>query len=335
MSEYNNLQGQRVVAYRQGSFDAFLAAFVYWVFFRNSLKQVYLAVDPFSDAFISGITETTFPDFVVSIGANVTGLRTAASIGEKGMKIGSSRTSLYVFENSPTYEPGQDLIASDALHGDGRNLGFSHLYFHDTRLSLTQLVLKTLIDQGVANHSTREYKLLFQGLQLDQAFADGNTFVPESLVQRLGSLFPLMRPSDFPQMYELLFEPTSFVERFAKKSIGDVRQEEFQELIAAAIATGVIVGEDRSKFAIFNTTHFSHPLITWETLGLSDNIPCLLYSITSKGVRGKLFMPPGFEHATATTFFPPVPGYQFCGNDTSADVLLPHTALSLFLRSAN
>ena len=70
----------RKILYRKGDLDAFLAAYVYWVYFGTVTGQEYISIDPMDDEFKKqlhapfhlGEIETNYEhEYIISIGANV------------------------------------------------------------------------------------------------------------------------------------------------------------------------------------------------------------------------------------------------------------------------
>lgn len=320
-----NFHNQRIIAYREGSFDAFIASFIYWTFFKNALNQTYVSVDPFTDKFLTQITESNFPDFVISIGANITGLKTSPMSSEKGLRVASNRTSLYVFENSPSFTAAEDLIDASASQGD-QNLGVAHKYYYDQTASLAKLMFDSLSSEGVVNPKSRGYNALIQGLRINES---PDEFIPRQHLDMLASLFPQMRVSDFPRLYKLLFEPVQFLNRFQQRSIHDIRTDEYKSLQDSARKTSVTV-EFGKPLKLINTTEYAHPLFTHETFSSGDE-PVFLYCAMPQGIRGRLFVSPKVKlDYSALDFFPEMKEMKIYGDKLVADVLLPHSMLSRF-----
>lgn len=320
--EYHN---KRIIAYRKGSIDAFIAAFVYWSFFGSGNGQTYVSVDPFSDRFLKKVTRNAFPEYIISIGANLSNMTGQDFIGDHEMAIGACNTDLYSFENSPTFTPGE------SFNSKSESGGVAHRYFYDTSKSLTKLVLETLVSEHGFDEKHRVYQVLDQGLNFNAGLENN------PLIQKIGVLFPEMRPDDFRDMHAMLFEPLNFVERFSKKSLDDVKYEEWRNMLHNVRATQITSEVAGIPLVLYNTVNYAHPLFVWDTFQNEQEAPVFLYSVNEQGVRGRLLFPKTKDYAgvNAINFFPHAPGYQFCGDVYSADVLLPHAALNILLTSGH
>lgn len=284
----------KIVAYRSGSLDAFIAAFVYWKMFKSTLGQTYMSVDPFTDKFSRDVTERTAPEFVISIGANV----------EKIF----SFSSFYSYEVAETFPVLEDHI--------------NWHYTRDTTKSLTQLILEELNKAEYIDRNSPEFVVMNQFLKFDSV--PGHVIDPQ-VAQDLAVLMPNMQPEDFEVLDKLLFAPASALAYFGKKSATDIGQEYVAANHKRAQATSLMAEVLGSKLILVNSGLYDHPNLV--QFFRDQNHPVLVYEVMQEGVRGKLIAPvqsnTGFN---AVTFFPKG---RVSGDCVLADVLLPLSTFAI------
>lgn len=280
----------RFVAYRKGSLDAFIAAFIYWKLFKSSLGQVYRSVDPFGDDFIDELQGNLAPEFVISIGANITRMHTQ-----------NSSRGLFSFENSQTFVP----LESDQFWR----------YYHDTEQSLTQLVLKTLESQDLISANSPEFTLMNQYLRFSSVPGE---VIDQKVAEELAVLIPTMSPQDFEVLDSLLHNPVTGLLSMKRMTPAGIARGNQRNLLERARSTAVIVGED---LLLVNSSLYEHPVYT--TLFQNPTKYVLVYEVMQRGVRGKIVAPK--SGGNAIEYIGDSPDVFVSGSGTVADVLIPHS----------
>lgn len=284
---------QKVVAYRRGSLDAFIAAFIYWKLFKSTLGQRYYSVDPFTNTFLRDMTERQAPQFVISIGTNLEKV-----FGHSGF------FSYEVSETFPVLESHENWT-----------------YVREPGLSLTQLILRELNSAGYITASSPEFVTMNQFLK----FSDQPGYVIDPKVaEELAVLLPNMLPDDFSILDKMLFSPTSAMAYFGKKSVTDVSMEHFHAQCARALQTTINCNVSGQPLLMVNSSLYDHPSVISRFQDNDD--PVMVYEITAMGIRGKLIAPSASEEDfNALTFFPIG---RVSGDRKIADVLLPLTTFA-------
>lgn len=283
---------QKIVAYRSGSLDAFIAAFVYWKLFKSAIGQTYQSVDPFTDEFTTDVTERTAPEFVISIGANV----------ERVFGF----TKFFSYEVAETFPAFEDSPL--------------WTFVRDSNKSLTQLILFELHKAGYVDQSTPEFVVMNQFLKFRK---EPGSVIDTEVARELAMLMPNMLPSDFEVLDKLLFAPASALAYFGKKSATDISQEYVLTQLTRAKSTRLTTSVQGNDLALFNSGLYEHPSVI-DQFQLKQS-PVLVYEIMRDGIRGKLISPSEKDNFDATTFFP---NARVSGDKLVADVLLPLSACS-------
>lgn len=303
----------RVVAYRRGSFDAFIAAFIYWKLFGSARNQAFYSVDPFTKDFVERLINKERPDYIISIGANI---ERAGSFGtdysDKFDRLNPGVLGkLFSYEVAETFP---DHESDEWFH-----------YFKHTDLSLTQTMLHHLAQDGHIDTSKPSHEMMV----MRQFFGFSNEpkyVVHPDVAEQVAALFPNMLPEDFEFLDKLLYNPTSALNFFSKKSVHEVQVDHYNELVQRAKATVLLTGEDHAPLRMINSYLYSHPLIT--KAFAHETVATLVYEITQYGLRGKLIAPTDFllkGKFDALSFFH---NGKISGDRQVADVLLPLNTLT-------
>lgn len=288
----------RHVVFRKGSLDAFIAAFVYWKLFKSSLGQTYRSVDPFGDQFNDELKTTLAPDFVISIGANISQIHTQ-----------NSSRGLYSFENSQTFvPPGSDQYWK---------------YYYDTNLSLTQLVLKTLEAEDMVSTKHPDFVLMNQYLKFSSVPGE---VIDQRVAEELAILIPAMSPNDFEVLDALLHNPMTGMLSMRRMTPAGIARSNQLNLLERARGTAITFDE----LVLVNSGLYEHPVCT--TLFQSPTRYVLIYEVTERGVRGKLIAPKSGGNAieymaNATMHYATSEASEIAVSGTAmvADVLIPHS----------
>lgn len=285
------MSNHRYVAYRKGSLDAFIAAFIYWKLFKSSLGQVYRSVDPFGDEFINELQSNLAAEFVISIGANITKMHTQ-----------NNSLGLFSFENSQTFVP----LESDQFWK----------YYHNTEQSLTQLVLKTLESQDLISANSPEFTLMNQYLRFSSVPGE---VIDQKVAEELAILIPTMSPQDFEVLDSLLHNPVTGLMSMKRMTPAGIARSNQRNLLERARSTAIVVGDD---LLLVNSSLYEHPVCA--TLFQNQNKYVLVYEVTQRGVRGKIIAPKSGGDAIAYLDDGVRAEVSISGTQSMADVLIPH-----------
>lgn len=284
----------KIIAYRSGSLDAFIAAFIYWKLFKSTLGQTYMSVDPFTDKFSRDVTERTAPEFVISIGANV----------EKIF----SFSSFFSYEVAETFP-----VLENSINWN---------YTKDSTKSLTQLILEELNKAEYIDRSSPEFVVMNQFLKFD---SKPGWVIDPQVAQDLAVLMPNMQPEDFEVLDKLLFAPASALAYFGKKSATDIGLEyvaAYKQRASATVLKASVMGRE---ILLINSGLYDHPNLV--KFFKDQSLPVLVYETMSEGIRGKLIAPTlASADFNATTFFP---AGRVSGDQELADVLLPLSTFAI------
>ena len=290
---------KRIIAYRKGSLDAFIATFIYWKMFKSAIGQVYCSVDPFDKDFVNAKTRVSHLDFLISIGANIKG--GSVTRNEKGFNTASGVPpetrffSYEVNESFPTVESFENWR-----------------FFKDESLSLTQLMLKQLEQDGYLNAASSEFKLMHQFFR----FKTGDKHVIDSAVaDELAILMPNMNPEDFETLDSMLFSPTSAMLKMGRRSAVETIIEQTEAGFTSDWAKACYFDRDNGvDLVTINTTRYTHPSAAKHLS--SPGAYVFAYEQVREGVRGKLFAPKG---GNALEYF--TEGIR-SGNESEADYFM-------------
>ena len=293
----------RIVAYRKGSLDAFIAAFIYWKLFKSALSQKYAAVDPFDGNFVADITRTNNLEWLVSIGANIKGEGTTRSehgfIQSKEVPPDTLFFSYEVNDSFPSIETFDRWT-----------------YVKDEKLSLTQLMLKVLEREGYLDASSSDFRLMNQFFR----FSSSPRFVIDAdVAAELAVIMPNMLPEDFETLDNLLFSPSLFTMKMSRRNAMDTILEQHRRTLEHDRAKACITQFDRvesnAKLISINSANYNHPNAASDYR--DTNAYVFVYEQLPDGVRGRLFAPVG---GNALTFFP---GGVRSGVESEADYFMP------------
>ena len=270
----NNRTG--IIAYRRGSFDAFIAAFIYWKLFKHDAGQTYHSVDPFTSTFIDRVLDSKRPAHVVSIGTNIQTLYRPES-KLKNIQLGRM-IPFYSYEVSDTFPDMENDM----------NLG--EVYVKLPGWSLTQLILQVLKTCSYLHQQTPEFVIMNQFFGFN---SDPKHVIDPRVADQLANTFPNMAPEDFEVLDAMLYKPTQALAYFSKKSVHSVLSDVFTEQVLRANKTETLVPMKEGRFDSFmrfiNTSLYTHPLV--ESIFKHKTETTFVYEITSEGIRGKLIAP--------------------------------------------
>lgn len=247
-----------IVAYRKGSLDAFIAAFIYWKHFAHTLGQGYYAVDPLSDNPLSLLDNTPAP-FLISIGTN--------------LKDCPAHIKLFSIEVDKTFTPQENFL----------NLQFWHM----PEKSLTHALIDIFIEQGDFDVTSPTFKLLNQFLRLNE---DHQSVVHPEIADEIATVFPKLEPKDFLALDKMLTSPDSPLLILGNKKLVKHAIDDNDRRMEAAIDNrSVITTVGGEQLVLINSPEYNHPLV--ERKLLNETLPVLVYQQVRDSIRGKLITP--------------------------------------------
>ena len=315
----------RIVAYRKGDLDAFLAAFVYWAVAGRdehslTLKPIqYMAIDPLDVDTHNRLTKATQyldrnifalgnMDQLISIGANF-------FVPMPGSKLFSYENTVRV----PEYplDPDMGTVSYPEL---GLN------YRTDTTKSLFQAVCDDLSSVGLLDVNGTTFKMIQQFLQLETHM--GYCKPNQKVAEEIAIIMPDLSPSDFPKLARMLGSPLNPMRSTKNKKEArraeELMQYQRQQFANAKVGATTLNLSQNEQLLVVNTDLSLHPLAA-EFLR-DEELPVFAYQLNNDHARGRLFSP---KQGTFRGWSLPV-GRHY-GNQSWMDVIMPKMEFGVLL----
>lgn len=301
---------KRIVAYRAGNLDAFVAAFIYWKLFKSEIQQEYIAIDPFDGNFVNYLNKRGTPEFLISIGSNIVGgTDTPNEQGFYETNGVSSFTRFFSYEVNKDYP---DVESFENWH-----------FVKDTTVSLTTLMLRSLEQDGWMSTTDASFKIMHQFFQFNQSDLSPCCKDAAAIISLV---CPNLLPEDFRTIDAMLFDPAAYFRRTSKRSLMDVLSENNDVQFERALRTAHTRDVGGSQVCLINSHLYAHPQAS-ERFRHSSGV-VFVFEQLPEGIRGKLFTPIGSDLDATRVFASTEKGTVLCsGTASEADYLFVDKSL--------